>query len=98
MTDAEALAAGGIDAVFVDAGDAPFHATDVPEHVVADLTAVAGAVADAVSIPVLRNDPRAALAVAGAIVGTALKCGGETTAPVDRGRVERPVDAADAVR
>jgi hypothetical protein len=34
----------------------------------------------------------------GAIVGTALKEGGETTAPVDVGRVERLVAAADAVR
>ncbi|MUV89985.1 phosphorybosylanthranilate isomerase, partial [Halapricum sp. CBA1109] len=30
----------------------------------------------------------------GAIVGTALKEGGETTAPVDRQRVERVVEAA----
>ncbi|OYR66231.1 phosphorybosylanthranilate isomerase, partial [Halorubrum ezzemoulense] len=34
----------------------------------------------------------------GAIVGTALKRGGETTAPVDADRVADLVDAADAVR
>jgi len=34
----------------------------------------------------------------GAIVGTALKRGGETTAPVDRSRVEKLVAAADRVR
>ena len=34
----------------------------------------------------------------GAIVGTELKRGGETTAPVDADRVADLVDAADAVR
>ncbi len=69
--DAERLAAGGVDAVMVENfGDAPFYPDDVPKTVVADLTALAGAVGDVVDVPVgvnvLRNDGPAAVAVAAA--------------------------------
>lgn len=70
--EAEALAAGGMDAVLVENfGDAPFYPDDTPKHVVSDVTAVAGAVTDAVDVPVgvnvLRNDAGAALSVAAAV-------------------------------
>lgn len=72
VSDAERLAAGGVDALIVENfGDAPFYPEDVPDHVVAHLTRIAGDVADAVSIPiginVLRNDATAALSVAAAV-------------------------------
>ena len=71
LADARSLAAGGVDAVLVENyGDAPFHAEDVPKHVVAEMTAATRAVADAVDLPVgvnvLRNDAAAGLAVAAA--------------------------------
>jgi membrane complex biogenesis BtpA family protein len=71
LTDARALASGGVDAVLVENfGDAPFYADDVPKHVVAEMTATTRAVADAVDCPVgvnvLRNDAAAGLAVAAA--------------------------------
>ncbi|WP_255150411.1 BtpA/SgcQ family protein [Halorarius halobius] len=69
--DARALEAGGADAVVVENfGDAPFYPESVPKHVVADMTALVGAVTDAVDVPVgvnvLRNDAEAALSVAAA--------------------------------
>jgi len=72
--DAEALADGGSAAVLVENfGDVPFHPEQVPAHTVAEMTAAAGAVADAVDLPhgvnVLRNDARAALSVAAASGG-----------------------------
>jgi len=71
LADARALEAGGVDAVMVENyGDTPFHADDVPKHVVAEMTALTRAVADAVDLPVgvnvLRNDAAAGLAVTGA--------------------------------
>jgi membrane complex biogenesis BtpA family protein len=57
-------------------------AVDAPVYVGSGVTA--DTVADALSI------------ADGAIVGTALKQGGETTAPVDQERVARLVDAAEA--
>jgi membrane complex biogenesis BtpA family protein len=72
--DAERLAAGGVDAVMVENfGDAPFYPEDVPTHVVADLTALARTVGDAVDLPVgvnvLRNDGPGAVAAAAAAGG-----------------------------
>jgi membrane complex biogenesis BtpA family protein len=69
--DAERLAAGGVDAVLVENfGDVPFYPDEVPDHVVAELTALARTVGDAVDLPVgvnvLRNDGPAAVAVAAA--------------------------------
>ncbi len=78
VADARALEAGGMDAVLVENfGDAPFHPEDVPDHTVAEMTAAVGAVREAVSLPVgvnvLRNDARAALAVAGATGGAMIR-------------------------
>lgn len=71
VSDARELEAGGVDAVLVENfGDAPFYPTDVPNHVVAEMTAAVADVVDAVSVPVgvnvLRNDGQAALSVAAA--------------------------------
>ena len=70
VRDAEALAAGGVHGLMVENfGDVPFFPDRVPAHVVACMTAVAIAVRRAVpgvplGVNVLRNDGRAALAVA----------------------------------
>ena len=74
LADARALATGGVDGLLVENfGDAPFYPDEVPRHVVAELTAVTKAVADAVDLPVgvnvLRNDAEAALSVAAATGG-----------------------------
>ena len=72
VADARSLESGGVDAVLVENfGDAPFYPDDVPKHVVAEMTALAGAVSDAVDVPiginVLRNDANAALSIAAAV-------------------------------
>ncbi|WP_135820563.1 BtpA/SgcQ family protein [Halostella litorea] len=72
LRDARRLEAGGVDALMLENfGDAPFYPDDVPKHVVASMTRVAGAVRDAVDLPmgvnVLRNDATAALSVASAV-------------------------------
>ena len=72
--DAAALARGGADAVLVENyGDAPYHPTDVPKHVVAFMTRAAAAAREAGGLPVgvnvLRSDGAAALAVASAAAG-----------------------------
>ncbi|WP_455448373.1 BtpA/SgcQ family protein [Natrinema thermotolerans] len=71
LADARRLEASGVDGIIVENfGDAPFYPDDVPKHVVAELTAIATAVTDAVDVPVginvLRNDAAAALSVAAA--------------------------------
>jgi uncharacterized protein len=71
LEDARRLEAGGVDGLVVENfGDAPFYPEDVPKPVVAELTAVAAALTDAVDVPVgvnvLRNDAAAALSVAAA--------------------------------
>lgn len=73
--DARTLVENGLDGVLVENfGDAPFYPDDVPPHVVAELTATAGAVSDAIDAPfgvnVLRNDATAALATAAATGGS----------------------------
>jgi membrane complex biogenesis BtpA family protein len=70
--DAAALAAGGAEAIMIENfGDTPFFATEVPRETVAWMTRIAGAIRDRVDLPlgicVLRNDARAALAVAHAV-------------------------------
>ena len=72
VRDARAYAAGGAHAVIVENyGDAPFFKDRLPPETVAGLTRCAGAVRDAVELPVginaLRNDAHAALAVAAAV-------------------------------
>jgi membrane complex biogenesis BtpA family protein len=71
LRDARRLEAGGVDAVLVENfGDAPFHADDVPKHVVASMAALARDVRREVDVPlgvnVLRNDAEAAVSVAAA--------------------------------
>lgn len=71
VADAQALEAGGVDAVLVENfGDAPFYPEDVPKHTVADVSVLARAVVETVDVPVgvnvLRNDADAALSAAGA--------------------------------
>ncbi len=70
LMDAEALISGGITTCIIEnMGDAPF-AERVEPHVVAMMTAIAGAIRDRfplkLGINVLRNDARAAVAVAAA--------------------------------
>ncbi|QLK25958.1 BtpA/SgcQ family protein [Natrinema zhouii] len=72
LEDARRLEAGGIDGIVLENfGDAPFYPDSVPQHVVAEMTAVATAVTDAVDVPVginvLRNDAAAAVSIAGAV-------------------------------
>lgn len=94
VTDARALVEGGVDGVVVENyGDAPFHPEDVPAHVVADMTALAGAVTDAVDVPVginvLRNDATAALSVAAAVDASFVRVNVHTGARVtDQGVIE----------
>ena len=69
--DREAIAEGGVDAVMVVYfGDAPYHPDDVPNHVVASMTALTRAVREVVDllggVNVLQNDAEAAIAVAAA--------------------------------
>jgi len=71
-SDASALVEGGVDGLVIENyGDFPAHPEDVPEHTVAEMTAVAEGVLEALDCPVgvnvLRNDPLAALSVAAAV-------------------------------
>lgn len=71
VRDATVLSEAGFDALFVEnIGDAPFHPDDVPKATVASMTRAALAVGAASELPVgvnvLRNDGRAALAIAAA--------------------------------
>jgi membrane complex biogenesis BtpA family protein len=89
----DAVGRGGADAVIVS-GEGTGSATDA-----ADLRAAREAVGDAVPILVGSGATPATLPdlldpADGAIVGTALKADGETTAPVDRERAEHVVAAA----
>jgi membrane complex biogenesis BtpA family protein len=73
--DAETLARGGVDGLMMENfGDVPFYPDRVPGYVIAQMTALAFQVCDRIDLPlginVLRNDGRAALAVAYA-------CGGD---------------------
>jgi len=94
VADAEALAAGGMDAVLVENfGDAPFYPSEVPNHVVAEMTAATRAVREAVDIPVgvnvLRNDAKGAVSVAAAAGGDFVRVNVHTGARVtDQGVVE----------
>jgi uncharacterized protein len=69
LADAEALNAGGIDGLMIENfGDVPFYPNHVPPHTVAFMTRLALEVKRRFNLPlginVLRNDGRAALAVA----------------------------------
>jgi membrane complex biogenesis BtpA family protein len=72
VRDAEALAAGRVDAIMIENfGDVPFYPGRVPAHVVAHMTAIAGEIRRRVKVPiginVLRNDGCSALAIAHAV-------------------------------
>ena len=72
LRDAELLEAGGVDGIMIENfGDVPFYKDRVPGETIAAMTRVAGAVCDAVSLPiginVLRNDAMSAIAVASAV-------------------------------
>ncbi|WP_226040776.1 BtpA/SgcQ family protein [Natrinema sp. DC36] len=72
LEDARRLEAGGIDGIILENfGDAPFYPDSVPQHVVAELTAIATVLTDAVDVPVginvLRNDATAAVSIAAAV-------------------------------
>jgi hypothetical protein len=93
--DAAALAEGGADAIMVENfNDAPFFKCAVPRITVAAMTAAAGCVKEAASrlpvgVNVLRNDGRAALAVALAVgcdfIRVNVLCGARVT---DQGIIE----------
>jgi membrane complex biogenesis BtpA family protein len=72
LADAEALAAGGVDAIMIENfGDTPFFPTRVPRETIAWMSRIGGLIRDKYELPlgvcVLRNDARAALAVAHSI-------------------------------
>ncbi|MEM9415938.1 MAG: BtpA/SgcQ family protein [Planctomycetota bacterium] len=72
LRDAALLEQGGVDGLMIENfGDVPFYKGRVPAETVAAMTRVAGAVRDAVSLPIginmLRNDAVSALAVAVAV-------------------------------
>jgi membrane complex biogenesis BtpA family protein len=76
LADAEALAAGGVDAIMIENyGDVPFRRDDVLPETIAAMTMAIAEVRRAVELPlgvnVLRNDARAALAIA-AVVGASM--------------------------
>ncbi|NUB91788.1 BtpA/SgcQ family protein [Haloterrigena sp. SYSU A121-1] len=94
LEDARRLEAGGIDGLVLENfGDAPFHPDDVPKHTVAEMTAVATEVTDAVAVPVginvLRNDADAALSVAAAVDANFVRVNVHVgTAATDQGVLE----------
>lgn len=94
VADAEALEAGGMDAVLVENfGDIPFHPGEVPRHIVASMTALVGAVRRAVDVPVgvnvLRSDGPGAMAVAAATGASFVRVNVHTGARLtDQGVVE----------
>jgi len=94
VSDARALAAGGVDAVLVENfGDAPFYPDEVPSHTVADVSVLARAVVEAVDVPVgvnvLRNDVDAALSAAAAAGGSFVRANVHVGASVtDQGVLE----------
>ncbi len=94
LRDAEALAAGGVDAIMIENfGDAPFHPGAVPAATIAQMTAIAAAVRSRVGAPiginVLRNDGAGAVAVAAAVGAAMVRVNVLTGARVtDQGLIE----------
>ncbi|WP_049900989.1 BtpA/SgcQ family protein [Natrinema sp. J7-1] len=94
LEDGTRLEAGGVDGIILENfGDGPFHPDDVPKHVVAEMTAVATALTDAVDVPVginvLRNDARAALSIAAAADAAFVRVNVHVgTAATDQGLIE----------
>ncbi|HEX9162637.1 MAG TPA: BtpA/SgcQ family protein [Thermoanaerobaculia bacterium] len=102
LGDARAIAAGGCDGLAVENfGDRPFYATRVPAETIAAMTRVIAAVAGEVRLPigvnVLRNDARAALAIAAAVGAAFIRINVHTGAMLtDQGIIEG--DAAGTLR
>lgn len=94
LADARTLDDVGVDALIVENfGDSPFYPDDVPDHVVAEMTAVTGEIGDAVDCPVgvnvLRNDAEAAVSVAAAAGADLVRVNVHTGARLtDQGVVE----------
>jgi membrane complex biogenesis BtpA family protein len=88
LRDAEAIVEGGMDGLLVEnLGDAPFFPTDVPPITIASMTAVATELRRRFELPmginVLRNDSRAAMAIATAsgasFIRVNILCGARVT-------------------
>lgn len=94
LTDALALVEAGFDALLVENhGDEPYYPDDVPNHVVSELTATVQELGIAIDHPfgvnVLRNDARAAVAVAAATGGSFVRVNVHTGArATDQGHIE----------
>lgn len=94
LRDAETLVTGGIDGLMLENfHDAPFYPSSVPAETIAEMTALAVAIRSRFDVPLginmLRNDGRAALAVAAAagaqFIRVNVLCGARLT---DQGIVE----------
>jgi membrane complex biogenesis BtpA family protein len=102
VRDARALAAGGCDGHgFENFGDRPFFKSRVPPETIAAMTRVIAAVAGEVHLPfgvnVLRNDARAALAIAAAVGAAFIRINVHTGAMItDQGIIEG--EAAETLR
>jgi hypothetical protein len=102
LRDARAIAGGGADGVLVENfGDRPFFATRVPPETIASMTRIiaeiAGAIRSPLGVNVLRNDARAALAIAAAAGASFIRVNVHTGAMVtDQGIIEG--DAAETLR
>lgn len=94
LRDAESLARGGVDVLMIENfGDAPFYPGAVPPATIAQMTAVAAAIATRVDVPiginVLRNDGAGAVAVAAAVGAAMVRVNVLTGARVtDQGVIE----------
>ena len=102
IADAKALAAGGCDGIGAENfGDRPFFATRVPPETIAAMTRVIAAVVAEVRLPVgvnvLRNDARAAIAIAAATGAAFIRINVHTGAMLtDQGIIEG--EAAETLR
>jgi uncharacterized protein len=100
VLDAEAMRTGGADALMVENfNDNPFYPGDVEPETVAAMTVVAGEVARAANLPlginVLRNDWKAALAIASAVGARFIRLNILTDALVtDQGIIQAPAHLA----
>jgi hypothetical protein len=94
LTDAQAYARGGADAVFIENfGDVPFYKQALGPETVAAMAVVGNAVSEAVELPigfnVLRNDARSALALCAACGGSFIRVNVHTGAMLtDQGLIE----------
>ena len=102
VADAKALAAGGCSGIVIENfGDRPFFASNVPPETVAAMTRVVVGTRQAVEVPigvnVLRNDAKAALAIAAATGASFIRVNVHTGAMVtDQGVIEG--EAAETMR